>query len=129
MKTVTFAILALCLCSCSSTPMLPLTAAGPQPENPQGIAHDMIAANLRDPASAVYQYEPLVALSYQTGAMDGHKNHAGWVQVVLVNAKNGFGGYTGFEPYKVFFEAGQPAQFLDPGVILEAALNHGSTPY
>ena len=66
-----------------------------------------LGANLKDPESAKLKLGDLRKAWYQDGLIAGGKRHFGWVQVVEVNAKNGFGGSTGFERSYLFFEAGE----------------------
>lgn len=58
---------------------------------------------LRDPHSAMYRFEPpRKAYAYPNGTLSAPE--FGWIVLVLVNAKNGFGGYTGEQPHWFFFQ-------------------------
>jgi hypothetical protein len=61
---------------------------------------------LRDPYSAHFQYGEPVKAVWQAGALAGGGKSYGYLVTVLVNAKNGFGGYTGNERYDFFLMNG-----------------------
>jgi len=60
-------------------------------------------AQLKDPYSAVYRFDTPRKGVQQDGFLVGHKKHFGWIVPTWINAKNGFGGYTGEQLYIMFF--------------------------
>jgi hypothetical protein len=62
---------------------------------------------LKDPYSAVYKFEQPRKGFAQDGALAGGKRHYGWIMPVWINAKNSFGGYTGYQQYVAFFSEGK----------------------
>ena len=61
---------------------------------------------LKDPLSAVCDWNPIYRGATKDGLLDGHKSHFGYVLDGKVNAKNSFGGYIGYKPYKFVFHNG-----------------------
>lgn len=63
---------------------------------------------LKDADSAIWQFE---GVPFQGWAGENDRNGtrvaAGYVVTSLVNAKNGFGGYTGFEKYQFIIRDGR----------------------
>lgn len=58
-----------------------------------GIAKQMVQKFLKDPDSAIFKEITEIA----------HDNYLRYIFKVTVNAKNGFGGYVGYESYWVYF--------------------------
>lgn len=58
---------------------------------------------LRDPYSAVYRFETPRKGYVKDGLLVGGKIHYGWIVPVWINAKNGFGGYTGAQLFYAMF--------------------------
>lgn len=71
---------------------------GAYPANYQEIVPAFFARHLRDPGSAVYEFEQPV--KFKSGSQYGYKVG------LYVNAKNGFGGYAGRERKHVFIRNG-----------------------
>ncbi|MCT2529581.1 hypothetical protein N2382_01810 [SAR92 clade bacterium H921] len=70
---------------------------------------------LKDPESAKYRYGiPYKAYANEGSAYGGKVSWSGWAVDVEVNAKNSFGGYTGFESERVLFQNGEVYK-LPPG--------------
>ena len=59
---------------------------------------------LKDPMSAQYLFSPPQTFWYKEAPLMGGRTYSGYSVAVKVNAKNGFGGYTGFEPYIFIFK-------------------------
>ena len=65
------------------------------------IASDKIKERLRDPDSAKFTFRP-----YKLGAVQiGRSTEPGYYMCGTVNAKNGYGGYTGAKDFYVRLEA------------------------
>lgn len=59
---------------------------------------------LKDPASAIYRFgDPYKNWQTKAAIDGGQLDKVGWCVPVLINAKNSYGGYTGFQPYRVWF--------------------------
>ena len=58
---------------------------------------------LKDPYSAVYRFGTPRKGTLAEGLFGGGKKHFGWIVPTWINAKNGFGGYVGEQPYVMFF--------------------------
>lgn len=70
----------------------------PPPEDHQEIGEQMIRAALKDPDSAKFQWADPRRDIIQQGFASPTPALV-WLAPVKVNAKNGFGGYTGFKQY------------------------------
>lgn len=68
----------------------------------RSTAQSYFARTLRDPESARYQDW---SLHEGTIMLAGEPFEKGYVIRVNVNAKNGFGGYTGFQPMQLFMSS------------------------
>jgi hypothetical protein len=87
-------------------------------------AREWLQANLKDPDSARYGAfrQPVggvLALPNlnSRGGQDfehyGSMRYVGWFMCGEVNAKNSYGGYTGFEPFMVWFDPSNPTVARD----------------
>lgn len=79
---------------------------GPPPTNFEEKVKNELKYILKDPSSAVYDFrnsKPVKAYTNSGLVAGGEINWAGWVVFYRVNAKNSYGGYTGFETRKAFF--------------------------
>jgi hypothetical protein len=70
------------------------------PANYKAVVQDYLNTHLKDPFSAVllWRYAPVQGW-IRTAPMEGSQLIMGWKIVVDVNAKNGYGAYTGYVPY------------------------------
>jgi hypothetical protein len=69
---------------------------------------------LKDPDSAKYQFgTPRRAYGNNGLVYGGNVAFTGWAVPVAINAKNSFGGYTGFEPFLVIFVDGRVYTHLE----------------
>jgi hypothetical protein len=74
---------------------------GPKPIQYQRIVKAYLANRLRDENSAQYQFqEPFKGYTRKAPLAGGGIENVGWVVCVRVNAKNGFGGYTGWKTWR-----------------------------
>lgn len=94
-------VLSVAVLGCA-TPSKQELATATRPELPADYklqAEQVIKQSLRDPWSAVIEFRDPPRKGWdRDGAAYGWKLHLGWFVRAWVNAKNGFGGYTGFEP-------------------------------
>ena len=109
----TFVLACLALAGCVSTSVPPPTRAdvaaadvGPMPEDYREQIAAALKIMLKDPESARVEYigEPLK--DYTTRLNDASVSF-GWRVRVNVNAKNSYGGYTGWSEYQFFFRFGR----------------------
>lgn len=76
---------------------------GPVPNDPEGRTRAYFEQTLKDPDSARYKFGALKKGWLKEGLVYGGATRFGWVQIVSVNAKNGYGGYTGYETHYILF--------------------------
>src|ERR1700719_4439914 len=108
MKTINLlklTALALLLAACADVPPTPeqvstIGYGAPLPGNYKVLIVDYLNTHLKDPYSAVvmWKYTPVQAW-VRNAPIEGSQLIMGWKVVCLVNAKNGYGGFTGYVPY------------------------------
>ena len=76
------------------------------PKDYQQQIKALISPGLKDPYSAVFRFEAPRRAFTQDGALRGGRKYYGFVVPTYVNAKNGFGGYTGEELSLFMWENG-----------------------
>ncbi len=87
---------------------------GPYPQNYQEIVKSGFMLVLKDPLSAQYRFNGAPTKGwYRESILSGGDLHFGWWGHVLMNAKNGFGGYNGFSDYTYLINRGQ-LRVLEP---------------
>ena len=91
-------VLTLAGCAATSIPSATLANAdyGPLPQNYETNIKSFLSQSLRDPYSAVIQLSDPQQIWVE---LDNNKFWFGYAIVASVNAKNGFGAYTGDEYY------------------------------
>ena len=89
---------------CATMDTGPVRPADPLVGDYRAEAERVIAMGLRDPASATYDHRdrPYV-LACDSGVFGSSTRAEFWAAEVWVNARNGYGGYTGAQPYTVVF--------------------------
>jgi hypothetical protein len=112
MRTIALLLAMLALSSCASTAVKPEEAAklnyGAAPAQPEEDAKAYFETRLKDPRSAEYRFKkPFRGYTREIPISGGGVRTAGWVMITQVNAKNGFGGYTGWKTYRLFFKDGK----------------------
>jgi len=81
----------------------------PDYETAKAHAKETILRNLKDPDSAKFRDStPLFKTLYNFGMGAIGNYEPLWALCIEVNAKNSYGGYTGFEKWIVKFRNGQP---------------------
>lgn len=73
------------------------------PQNYEKTIKDLMSVQLKDPYSAQYKFEAPYKGYANKGLIYGGGRDYGWVVRVWVNAKNSFGGYTGYQPHIYLF--------------------------
>ena len=98
--------LMMIIAGCATTPSpeeLATAYYGPYPNEYESIIKSFMAPVLRDAQSAIYKFkEPYKGYAYKWVDQNGNDSLSGtveygWVVETSINAKNAFGGYTGFE--------------------------------
>lgn len=64
----------------------------------EAAAVTLMAGILKDPASAVYVWDPVEPGWWKDGLFEGGTKHVGYLLRGTVNSKNSYGGYTGQTP-------------------------------
>jgi hypothetical protein len=105
----------LLLAGCSSVPVEQVKAEAakigygtPLPPDWQDMLKTFIGGSLKDPMSAIYQFgQPVEGMIQKAPIRGGGLDAAGYLVSVLVNAKNSYGGYTGFKEYQFLIRDGR----------------------
>lgn len=72
---------------------------------------------LKDPASAIYKFgDPYQGYLTKAPIEGGGLKVAGYLVDVQINAKNSYGGYVGFTPYKFMMRDGVVVSYIDLSV-------------
>lgn len=102
-RATTLTAVSIALTACATTDPTPPVAAQPLIANYRLEAERVISRGLRDPGSAQYDHrDPPYRLECDRGVFTPVKQEF-WAAEVWVNARNGYGGYTGPQPYTVVF--------------------------
>jgi hypothetical protein len=83
---------------------------GPYPSAYESEIKGKMGGTLKDPYSAIYRFGTPQKGFAQDGFARGGKKHFGWIVPFWVNAKNGYGGYTGEKLYYFMFADGRSAE-------------------
>lgn len=96
---------------------------GEYPTNYEQLAKNWFEneGSLRDPWSAKYRFHgnPIKAYNREAPITGGAIAKFGYLIYVDVNAKNGFGGYTGWEEYRLFVRNGEILGRIEPNMYFE----------
>lgn len=86
---------------------------GTSPQEPIAIAKQLMAYQLKDPESAQYRWvATYLGYCKQGWAKGKGLDWYGWAATIEVNAKNSYGGYTGFEPYTILYKDQQAVRAI-----------------
>jgi len=85
----------------------------PPPTNHQDIEMQMIRASLKDPDSAKFEFGSVTRDVIQSGFASPTPILV-WRTYVRVNAKNSYGGYTGFQPHHFAWQNGRVVAIAFP---------------
>ncbi len=120
MKTTILLLLAgALLCGCANATISQQESAtanfGTLPSNWQTVirGYYSMPGRLKDPFTAMYRFETPRKGFAQDGAFAGGKRHYGWIVPAWINAKNSFGGYTGWELHTTFLFEGKVSDISD----------------
>ena len=110
---ISIAFLLLLLSGCSSVALthdeVVKADFGQYPENYKSIVKNWFEELLKDPESARYKFDnkPIKAYTRNPPVEGGGVVHFGYYVKVKVNAKNSFGGYTGWQEYRLLIRNGK----------------------
>ncbi len=80
---------------------------GAYPKNYESIVKSYISSTLKDPFSARFQFKkPFKAYLRNAPVTGGEPSVFGYMVYANVNAKNSYGAYVGWKPYKVLIRNG-----------------------
>ncbi len=109
-KLIIATLLLLPLLGCVHPPTPEALAAadyGPKPENYEETLKNRFLSLMRDPSSAQWNFgAPYKGYAIASPIQGGYVQGYGWFLDLGVNGKNGFGAYTGFQYYRLFYSAG-----------------------
>lgn len=116
-KPITLAISCVLLTACMTPPTdqlgrkLSLVDAGPPPPDTGEVVRSALRYRLKDFDAAKIEIPvaPRPVVFAQAAGMNA--GGAGWEICPMVNAKNSFGGYTGFKPIFILWKQGQVIDF------------------
>lgn len=117
MKTLIAALITLALAACTTPPTdqkgkpLTIADAGPAPGDAMEAVRSALRYRLKDFESAKIELplRPRPAVFARAAGLN--QGGAGWELCPMVNAKNSFGGYTGFKPIFILWNTGQVIDF------------------
>jgi len=105
-KITVIGLVCLLLTGCVATPTPEQIATAYYGERPTQVFQEVViksfmSSMLKDPDSAKFQFEEAYKsyVTYYPDTIFPSKTEYGWVIKVRVNAKNSFGGYTGYQLY------------------------------
>jgi len=112
-------LIAACfLAGCVTQDQLAAADFGPVPTDTEKQCRQYFEEVLKDPESARYRFVAVKQGWAKDGLIMGGKTHFGWVQIVEVNAKNSYGGYTGYKTHYLLFVNGRLARDITDDVNL-----------
>jgi hypothetical protein len=118
MRTISTIAVALALVGCATAPTkdeLGKADYGERPQNYVQTIHQYFDSTLKDPSSV--QYKDITSPQQdwiRDAPIQGHAIHFGWGVLATVNAKNSYGGYTGYQTYHFLFRGERIDQALTP---------------
>lgn len=78
----------------------------------ESIVKTHVLSRLKDPDSAKFRFDSACEKGYVSSApLLGREAQLGWRQTGFVNAKNSFGGYTGFNKFEALMRDGEVVSF------------------
>jgi len=95
-------------------------------QNAEAQAKQFLRRHLKDPDSAIYEWNPVYRGWMRDAPIHGGGLRFGYILYGNVNAKNSFGGYTGLKPYNFVFYDGN---IISVYAQKELRGSYGSTPY
>ena len=99
------ALLALSASATAKEPDISKLNFGVSPQDPVTIAKALMARELRDPDSAQYRWvDTYMGYCKEGWAKGNGLGWYGWAATIEINAKNAYGGYTGFRPYTILYQ-------------------------
>lgn len=80
----------------------------------ENLAKDWLNKRLKDPYSAQYSFNTVERAYAVAPIINGGTKYFGYRLIANVNAKNSFGGYTGYKEYQFFFKNGRIELIIMP---------------
>lgn len=117
------AVIALLLGGCATQPPLTqeqrtnpaLYGKKPTPEYVEKVVMFGFSNLLKDPASASYRFNHAYTQRFAVWDDQENRYRFGYIAEFFINAKNSYGGYTGFKPHRMFFDQGKtPLAYVEP---------------
>ena len=108
-KLFLLTIFSLLISSCANTPptheeLIKADYGFPiSQDNAEKHAIQFLENYLKDPQSAIYKWQPIIKGYMKDAPILGGEVHYGYVLNASVNAKNSYGGYTGFKRFTFIF--------------------------
>ena len=85
------------------------------PQNYKKLVQDHMALSLKDPYSAHYKFGKKPFMYWAPARYRSSPIVFGWLVCFEVNAKNGFGAYTGYKPHLALLRNGHVVRGIHPG--------------
>lgn len=95
-------------------------------QDAEALANAWLDGHLKDPLSAQKRWKPMYTGWFREAPIHGGALRFGYRLDGEINAKNSFGGYTGFKPYNFMFHNGSIISVYGQQ---ELRGSYGSTPY
>lgn len=113
--TIVFSISAGCVTAPRDVKTITDAEVGPYPADYQFTVQSYFEQVLKDPDSAQYQWPGKPFKGYARVNL-GKDMLFGWVVPVIVNAKNSYGGYTGWKDHHVLVIYDKVAHHIQPDI-------------
>lgn len=95
-------------------PLVTLGELGASPSNIETGVKAAAQGYLKDPYSAQYQIGSVFPGYCKEGWLKGNGvSWKGWAVNVLINGRNSYGGYTGYQPHTVLFVGDQAVRIME----------------
>jgi hypothetical protein len=94
-------------CATNTQAPAPTASFGEAPVQYESVVRTYMQENLKDPMTAMYRFGKPVRAYSNYGWAEAHGGEVEWTGYLVrvdVNAKNGYGGYTGYHPYMFLFK-------------------------
>jgi hypothetical protein len=123
-KNILIALCVTCLTGCATSPPIVPAAElqgadyGAYPKDYKKVVEDYYSPSLKDPYSAHYAFpdKPIKGYTRTAPVAGGKPRNFGYVITACVNAKNGFGAYTGDHCDRLLIRNGVVLEQIPPNV-------------
>lgn len=105
------AVVTALVCGCASAPTPEEVAAADygqemKPGECLAVVEPFIADKMKDPGSVQFRHTDCQKGFWGSAPIFGMPHAFGYIQIGMINAKNAYGGYVGFRPYKALIRNG-----------------------